>query len=154
MTGYQETLTDPSYCGQIVCMTYPLMGNVGINDIDSESAGVRMRGFIVSELCDTPSNWQMKKTLDQYLDEQGVTGLCGVDTRALTRHVREYGTLRGRIVEGEPTEADLALVQGARDARPGRAVHLQRRPTTCRATARIPSPCWISASSAAFCARC
>ena len=66
MTGYQETLTDPSYCGQIVCMTYPLMGNVGINDIDSESAGVRMRGFIVSELCDTPSNWQMKKTLDQY----------------------------------------------------------------------------------------
>ena len=109
MTGYQETLTDPSYCGQIVCMTYPLMGNVGINDIDSESAGVRMRGFIVSELCDTPSNWQMKKTLDQYLDEQGVTGLCGVDTRALTRHVREYGTLRGRIVEGEPTEADLAL---------------------------------------------
>ena len=111
MTGYQETLTDPSYCGQIVCMTYPLMGNVGINDIDSESAGVRMRGFIVSELCDTPSNWQMKKTLDQYLDEQGVTGLCGVDTRALTRHVREYGTLRGRIVEGEPTEADLALVR-------------------------------------------
>ena len=72
MTGYQETLTDPSYCGQIVCMTYPLMGNVGINDIDSESAGVRMRGFIVSELCDTPSNWQMKKTLDQYLDQQGV----------------------------------------------------------------------------------
>ena len=77
----------------------------------AKRAGVRMRGFIVSELCDTPSNWQMKKTLDQYLDEQGVTGLCGVDTRALTRHVREYGTLRGRIVEGEPTEADLALVR-------------------------------------------
>ena len=103
MTGYQETLTDPSYCGQIVCMTYPLIGNVGVNDIDNESAGVKMRGFIVSELCDVPSNWQMKKTLDQYLDEQGVTGLYGVDTRALTRHVREYGTLRGRIVEGEPT---------------------------------------------------
>lgn len=73
MTGYQETLTDPSYCGQIVCMTYPLIGNVGVNDIDNESAGVKMRGFIVSELCDVPSNWQMKKTLDQYLDEQGVT---------------------------------------------------------------------------------
>ena len=103
MTGYQETLTDPSYCGQIVCMTYPLIGNVGINDLDDESAGVRMRGFIVSELCDMPSNWQMKKTLDQYLAEQGVTGIYGVDTRALTKHVRNFGTLRGRIVEGEPT---------------------------------------------------
>lgn len=95
MTGYQETLTDPSYCGQIVCMTYPLIGNVGINDIDNESAGVRMRGLIVSELCDVPSNWQMKKTLDQYLNEQGVTGLYGVDTRALTRHVREFARFAG-----------------------------------------------------------
>ena len=111
MTGYQETLTDPSYCGQIVCMTYPLIGNVGINDLDDESAGVRMRGFIVSELCDTPSNWQTKKTLDQYLDEQGVTGMYGVDTRALTKHVRVFGTLRGRIVEGEATEEDLALAR-------------------------------------------
>ena len=111
MTGYQETLTDPSYCGQIVCMTYPLIGNVGINDVDNESDSVRMRGFVVSELCDTPSNWQMKKTLDQYLDEQGVTGLCGVDTRALTKHVRVFGTLRGRIVEGEPTEEDFALAR-------------------------------------------
>ena len=107
MSGYQETLTDPSYCGQIVCMTYPLIGNVGINDLDCESDGVRMRGFVVSELCELPSNWQTKKTLDAYLDEQGVTGLCGVDTRALTRHVREFGTLRGRIVEGEATQADL-----------------------------------------------
>ena len=111
MSGYQETLTDPSYCGQIVCMTYPLMGNVGINDLDNESERVRLRGFVVSELCDTPSNWQTKKTLDAYLDEQGVTGLCGVDTRALTRHVRVFGTLRGRIVEGEPTESDLAMAK-------------------------------------------
>ena len=108
MTGYQETLTDPSYCGQIVCMTYPLIGNVGINDLDDESAGVRMRGFIVSELCDTPSNWQTKKTLDQYLAEQGVTGICGVDTRALTRHIRDNGVMRGRIVAGEATEEDIA----------------------------------------------
>ena len=108
MTGYQETLTDPSYCGQIVCMTYPLIGNVGINDLDNESGRVRLRGFVVSELCDTPSNWHTRRTLDAYLDEQGVTGLCGVDTRALTRHVRVFGTLRGRIVEGEPTQEDLA----------------------------------------------
>ena len=71
-----------------------------------------MRGLIVSELCDVPSNWQMKKTLDQYLNEQGVTGLYGVDTRALTRHVREFGTLQAYIVEGEPTEEeDIVLAK-------------------------------------------
>lgn len=131
MTGYQETLTDPSYCGQIVCMTYPLIGNVGINDLDDESEDVKMRGFIVSELCDTPSNWQARKTLDEYLDEQGVTGLCGVDTRALTRHVRVFGTLRGRIVEGEATQEDLALAQGFE-------MHDQVKRCTCREPYTIP----------------
>ena len=132
MTGYQETLTDPSYCGQIVCMTYPLIGNVGINALDSESAGVRMRGFIVAELCDVPSNWQCEKTLDQYLDEQGVTGLCGVDTRALTKHVRVFGTLRGRIVEGEPTEEDLALTRAFE-------MHDQVAQCTCKEAYDIPA---------------
>ncbi|MFR2150900.1 MAG: carbamoyl phosphate synthase small subunit [Christensenellales bacterium] len=150
MTGYQETLTDPSYCGQIVCMTYPLIGNVGVNDIDNESAGVKMRGFIVSELCDVPSNWQMKKTLDQYLDEQGVTGLYGVDTRALTKHVRVYGTLRGHR-RGRADRGGSRAGQGARDARPGRAVHLQEA-YDVQGDGGIPSPCWTSASSAAFCA--
>ena len=131
MTGYQETLTDPSYCGQIVCMTYPLIGNVGINDIDNESDRVRMRGLIVSELCDVPSNWQMKKTLDQYLDEQGVTGLYGVDTRALTKHVRVYGTLRGRIVEGEATEADLELAKSFE-------MHDQVEQCTCKEAYKVP----------------
>lgn len=126
MTGYQETLTDPSYCGQIVCMTYPLIGNVGINALDAESGAVRMKGFVVSELCDAPSNWQCEKTLDSYLDEQGVTGLCGVDTRALTKHVRVYGTLRGRIVEGEPTDEDLALTRAF-------ALHDQVARCTCEA---------------------
>ena len=132
MTGYQETLTDPSYCGQIVCMTYPLIGNVGINALDSESAGVRMKGFVVGELCDVPSNWQCEKTLDQYLDEQGVTGLCGVDTRALTRHVRVYGTLRGRIVEGEPTDEDLELARAFEQ-------HDQVQRCTCQAPYDIPA---------------
>ncbi|MGN0997001.1 MAG: carbamoyl phosphate synthase small subunit [Candidatus Ventricola sp.] len=132
MSGYQETLTDPSYCGQIVCMTYPLIGNVGINDLDSESDGVRMRGFVVSELCDLPSNWQTKKTLDAYLDEQGVTGLCGVDTRALTRHVRVYGTLRGRIVAGEPTEADWAECRAFE-------MHDQVAQCTCREAYDLPA---------------
>lgn len=107
MTGYQETLTDPSYCGQLVCMTYPLIGNVGISDVDMESGGVAMRGFIISELCDLPSNWQMRKSLPTFLEEQGVTGITGIDTRALTKRIRLHGTLRGRIVDGEPTQADF-----------------------------------------------
>lgn len=108
MSGYQETLTDPAYRGQIVCMTYPLIGNVGINDLDYESGCAQAAGLIVSELCELPSNWQMKKTLDEFLDEQGVTGICGVDTRALTRHIRDNGVMRGRIVAGEAGEEDLA----------------------------------------------
>ena len=108
MSGYQETLTDPAYRGQIVCMTYPLIGNVGINDLDFESGCVQAAGLVVSELCELPSNWQMKKTLDEFFDEQGVTGICGVDTRALTRHIRDNGVMRGRIVAGEATEEDIA----------------------------------------------
>lgn len=132
MSGYQETLTDPSYCGQIVCMTYPLIGNVGINDLDNESEGAKMRGFIVSELCDLPSNWQTKKTLDQYLDEQGVTGMYGVDTRALTKHVRVYGTLRGRIVDGEATQEDLDLAKS-------HEMHDQVARCTCRQMYEVPA---------------
>ena len=108
MSGYQETLTDPAYRGQIVCMTYPLIGNVGVSDLDFESGCVQVSGLVVSELCELPSNWQMKKTLDEFLDEQGVTGICGVDTRALTRHIRDNGVMRGRIVAGEAGEEDLA----------------------------------------------
>lgn len=109
MSGYQETLTDPSYRGQIVCMTYPLIGNVGVSKLDDESGCAQAAGLIVSELCELPSNWQMDRTLGAFLDEQGVTGLCGVDTRALTRHIRDNGVMRGRIVAGEATEGDLAV---------------------------------------------
>lgn len=106
MAGYQETMTDPAYCGQIVCMTYPLIGNVGVNDLDFESDGAHCAGLIVSELCDLPSNWQIKKPLETYMDEQGVVGMFGVDIRDLARKLRTGGTMRGRIVEGEATEAD------------------------------------------------
>ena len=109
MCGYQETMTDPAYGGQIVCMTYPLIGNVGVNDLDFESSGVA--GVIVSELCEMPSNWQMKKSLNEYLDEQGVTGIYGVDTRALTRHLRTHGAMRGRIVDGEALKTDIEAVK-------------------------------------------
>lgn len=107
MCGYQHTLTDPAYRGQIVCMTYPLIGNVGVNDLDFESGAVQAAGLIVSELCEVPSNWQLKKSLDAYLDEQGVAGLYGVDTRALTRHIRNKGAMRGWIVEGGQDAASL-----------------------------------------------
>jgi len=97
MTGYQEVLTDPSYAGQIVVMTYPLIGNYGVNAADSEARRSFVRGFVVHEACRTPSNWRQEKTLDEFLIEQGVTGLCGVDTRLLTRRLRLYGTMRGVI---------------------------------------------------------
>lgn len=107
MCGYQQIISDPAYRGQIVVMTYPLEGNVGINDLDFESAGVQPAAVIVSELCELPSNWQLKKSLDEYMDEQGVCGMYGVDTRALTRHIRAVGAIRGKIVDGEGTQADI-----------------------------------------------
>jgi len=109
MTGYQEVLTDPSYCGQIVTMTYPLIGNYGINAADSESRRPWVRGFVVKELCELPSHWQAATSLSDYLAENGIPGLAGIDTRALTRHLRRIGTLRGVIVttrEEEPPTAE------------------------------------------------
>ncbi|MGE5674418.1 MAG: glutamine-hydrolyzing carbamoyl-phosphate synthase small subunit [Mycobacterium leprae] len=101
MTGYQEVLTDPSYCGQIVTMTYPLIGNYGINPEDFESRVPWLRGFVVKELCDQPSHWQAVKSLSVYLAENGIIGLAGIDTRALTRHLRSVGTMQGVIASSE-----------------------------------------------------
>ena len=97
MTGYQEVLTDPSYYGQIVTMTYPLIGNYGINDEDMESIKPQVKGFIVREECKTPSNWRSVETLNEYLARNGIIGIEGIDTRALTRIIREKGTLKGII---------------------------------------------------------
>ncbi len=97
MTGYQEILTDPSYRHQLVCMTYPLIGNYGINFEDVESSKVQVAGFIVKENCRNPSNWRSKLTLPEYLNKYGVMGIEGVDTRALTRHIRIQGAMRGYI---------------------------------------------------------
>ena len=97
MTGYQEVITDPSYKGQIVAMTYPLVGNYGINDEDIESAGIHLEGFIVKEYQPNPSNWRMKKSLKAFLEEKGKIGLEGIDTRALTRRLRLSGSMKGMI---------------------------------------------------------
>ncbi|TLM99569.1 carbamoyl phosphate synthase small subunit, partial [bacterium] len=92
MTGYQEILTDPSYCGQIITMTYPLIGNYGINEEDFESRKPFCLGFVVHEFSEEPSNWRSRKTVNQYLKEHGIPGIAGVDTRALTRRLRNHGT--------------------------------------------------------------
>lgn len=97
MTGYQEVLTDPSYCGQIVTMTYPLIGNYGVNFEDIESTKPQVRGFIVRELCKTPSNWRSIETLNEYLKRHNIIGIEGIDTRALTRILRDKGTMKGII---------------------------------------------------------
>ena len=91
MAGYQEVLTDPSYYGQVVTMTYPLIGNYGINFDDYESRKSWVSGFIMREMCEYPSNWRCKVTLDEYLKAQKVVGLAGIDTRRLTRKLRGEG---------------------------------------------------------------
>ena len=98
MTGYQEVLTDPSYYGQIVTMTYPLIGNYGVNLEDIESDKPQVRGFIVREKCETPNNFRCELTLDDYLKQNKIIGLEGIDTRALTKVLRNNGTMKGIIV--------------------------------------------------------
>ncbi|MDR3239701.1 MAG: carbamoyl phosphate synthase small subunit, partial [Clostridiales bacterium] len=108
MTGYQETFTDPSFAGQIVTMTYPLIGNYGLNLEDMEADAPRMRGCIVREKCEAPSNWRCEMSLDGFFKQYRVTGLEGVDTRRLTKMLRESGTLRGSIlIEGCQDDLDF-----------------------------------------------
>src|SRR6266568_5965891 len=97
MTGYQEVLTDPSYRGQMVTMTYTQVGNTGINPEDIESRGLYLSGFIVKEYLDCYSNWRATMSLGAYLKENGVVGIHGLDTRALTRHLRDKGAQNGII---------------------------------------------------------
>jgi carbamoyl-phosphate synthase small subunit len=97
MSGYQEILTDPSYRGEIVTMTYPLIGNYGINREDIESSKPHLSGFVVKEACDIPSNWRSEMSLDAYLKENNIIGLSGIDTRALVRHIRDKGAQTGVI---------------------------------------------------------
>lgn len=99
MTGYQEILTDPSYAGQIVMLTYPLIGNYGINDDDFESDRIQVSGFVVREACDEPSNWRSSKTIHSLLQERGIAAIQGVDTRMITKHIRSAGVTMGVICD-------------------------------------------------------
>jgi carbamoyl-phosphate synthase small subunit len=107
MTGYQEILSDPSYAGQIVTLTYPLIGNYGVTDADFESRRVQVEGLIVREASEEPSNWRSQGTLDAFLKSHGVVGIQGIDTRALTRRLRSQGVMMGAIASDET--ADEAL---------------------------------------------
>ncbi|MEV5609737.1 glutamine-hydrolyzing carbamoyl-phosphate synthase small subunit [Streptomyces sp. NPDC052225] len=109
MTGYQETLTDPSYDRQIVVATAPQIGNTGWNDEDDESSRIWVSGYVVRDPARIPSNWRAERSLDDELVAQNIVGISGIDTRALTRHLRERGSMRSGIFSGEtlPSEADL-----------------------------------------------
>lgn len=102
MTGYQEILTDPSYAGQVVMLTYPLIGNYGINDDDFESDRLQPAGLVVREACETPSNWRSTKTLHQLLLERGMVGIQGLDTRAITKRIRSAGVTMCAITTEDP----------------------------------------------------
>ena len=109
MTGYQEVLTDPSYAGQLVTLTYPLVGNYGINPQDFESRQIRVAGLITREHCDRPSHGRSDRTLDEFLRSQDIPGISGVDTRAITRRLREHGVMMGLLTTESPEDA-LALL--------------------------------------------
>ncbi|MFF2524493.1 glutamine-hydrolyzing carbamoyl-phosphate synthase small subunit [Streptomyces liangshanensis] len=105
MTGYQETLTDPSYHRQVVVMTAPHVGNTGINDEDQESRRIWVSGYVVRDPARIPSNWRSRRSLDEELSAQGVVGISGIDTRALTRHLRERGAMRVGIFSGDALDS-------------------------------------------------
>src|SRR5438270_3614852 len=111
MTGYQEVLTDPSYRGQVVAMTYPLIGNYGTNSLDQESRSPHVRGFVIEELSEVPSSWRSEMSLDEYLRKWQVPGLQGIDTRALTRHLRTLGAMKACL-----TTEEISIEQAVQSA--------------------------------------
>ncbi len=116
MTGYQEILTDPSYYGQIVTMTYPMIGNYGLNLDDNESDGVKVKGFIVREKANAPNNWRCEFELDEYLNRHKIMGIEDIDTRALTKMIRNSGTMRGIITVDDLSEKQIAGKLASYDA--------------------------------------
>src|ERR1700730_16976353 len=114
MTGYQEVLTDPSYRGQVWAMTYPLIGNYGTNSVDQESWSPHVRGVVIEELSEIPSNWRSEMPLDEYLKKWNIPGAQGIDTRALTRHLRTRGAMKACLTTEEmsPEEATQKAIKG------------------------------------------
>ena len=132
MTGYQETLTDPSYHRQVVVQTAPHIGNTGWNDEDDESARIQVAGYVVRDPARTPSNWRSTRSLDAVLTEQGVVGVAGIDTRALVRHLRERGAMRSGVFSGDDLAPDAELVERVRASEPMEGADLYGAVTTER----------------------
>lgn len=116
MGSYIEALTDPCYFGQILVQTYPLIGNYGMIYSDMESSKAHVKGYIVREICDMPSNFRCEGTLDSFLKEQGIMGICGIDTREITKIIREEGTMTALITTKEPAAADALKAFDTKDA--------------------------------------
>ena len=137
MVGYQEIVTDPGYADQMVLMTYPLIGNYGINDEDSETRVPTLGGIVVREYCDEPSNFRYTKTLSELLEESGVPGLCEVDTRAITRIIRDEGSMIALLCD-----ADVKLEDALERIRAYEAPHDSVRRVSCKKKtyARTPNP--------------
>ncbi|MER7910065.1 glutamine-hydrolyzing carbamoyl-phosphate synthase small subunit [Streptomyces sp. NPDC096068] len=130
MTGYQETLTDPSYHRQVVVMTAPHVGNTGVNDEDPESGRIWVSGYVVRDPARVPSNWRSKRSLDEELAAGGVVGISGVDTRALTRHLRERGAMRVGIFSGDAVGDEAALLERVRQSPPMKGADLSAEVAT------------------------
>ncbi|MDF9824611.1 carbamoyl-phosphate synthase small subunit [Breznakia sp. PF5-3] len=107
MSGYQEELSDPSYCGQIILMTYPMVGNYGINRDDFESLNPAVFGIVVNELCDYPSNWRSAMSLDEFLKQKKIPGISGVDTRAITKKLRDVGSMKATLADMYAEEKNI-----------------------------------------------
>jgi carbamoyl-phosphate synthase small subunit len=130
MTGYQETLTDPSYHRQVVVMTAPHIGNTGVNDEDPESSRIWVSGYVVRDPSRVPSSWRSRRTLDEELEAQGVVGISGVDTRALTRHLRERGAMKVGVFSGDHLGDVDALVTRVQGSPPMEGADLAHEVTT------------------------
>jgi carbamoyl-phosphate synthase small subunit len=130
MTGYQETLTDPSYRRQIVVATAPHVGNTGWNDEDDESTRIQVAGYVVRDPARLPSNWRSRRPLEAELERQGVVGLAGVDTRAVTRRLREAGSMRAGIFSGDAVSSTESMLQHVREQPPMAGADLAGEVTT------------------------
>src|SRR5438105_10608291 len=136
MTGYQEVLTDPSYAGQIVCMTYPLIGNYGVNSADEESSRPWVEGFVVREASRLASNWRAEESLDSYLKRWNIVAIEGLDTRALVRHIRDKGAMRACISTVDLNEA--SLIEKAKNSPPMENRELASL-VTCKEIYEVPA---------------
>lgn len=136
MTGYQEVITDPSYAGQIVCFTYPHIGNYGVNDEDVESPGLFLAGVVVRSFEDRYSNWRARLSLGDYLAARGVRALTGVDTRAVTKHIRGIGAMRGALAVGDLDPGEV--LTAVRESPPMEGQDLVRAVTRRQTTTFAP----------------